>query len=59
MLILGSDGVAAAAAAGVLMTVTGTVGGLCFAGWAGTDRLWSVSRRAALRRAAARASRLR
>jgi uncharacterized membrane protein YbhN (UPF0104 family) len=44
VLILGSDGVAAAAAAGVLMTVTGTVGGLCFAGWAGADRLWSVSR---------------
>jgi uncharacterized membrane protein YbhN (UPF0104 family) len=44
VLILGSDGVAAAAAAGVLMTVTGTVGGLCFAGWAGADRLWSRSR---------------
>jgi len=57
VLILGSDGVAAAAAAGVLMTATGTVGGLLFAGWAGADRLWSVSRRAALRRA--RASRLR
>jgi hypothetical protein len=42
VLILGSDGVAAAAAAGVLMTVTGTVGGLCFAAWAGADRLWSV-----------------
>jgi uncharacterized membrane protein YbhN (UPF0104 family) len=51
VLILGSDGVAAAAAAGVLMTVTGTVGGLCFAGWAGADRLWALSRRAALRRA--------
>jgi uncharacterized membrane protein YbhN (UPF0104 family) len=49
VLILGSNGVAAAAAAGVLMTVTGTVGGLCFAAWAGLDRLWSVSRRAALR----------
>jgi uncharacterized membrane protein YbhN (UPF0104 family) len=59
VLILGSDGVAAAAAAGVLMTVTGTVGGLCFAGWAGADRLWSVSRRAVLRRARARAPRLR
>jgi uncharacterized membrane protein YbhN (UPF0104 family) len=59
VLILGSDGVAAAAAAGVLMTATGTVGGLCFAGWAGADRLWSVSRRAALRRARTRASRLR
>jgi uncharacterized membrane protein YbhN (UPF0104 family) len=54
VLILGSDGVAAAAAAGVLMTVTGTVGGLCFAGWAGADSLWSVSRRAALRRARTR-----
>jgi uncharacterized membrane protein YbhN (UPF0104 family) len=41
VLILGRDGVAAAAAAGVLMTVTGTVGGLCFAAWAGGDRLWS------------------
>ena len=39
VLILGSDGVAAAAAAGVLLTVTGTVGGLCFATWAGADRL--------------------
>ena len=39
VLILGSDGVAAAAAAGVLLTVTGTVGGLCFAAWAGADRL--------------------
>jgi uncharacterized membrane protein YbhN (UPF0104 family) len=44
VLILGSDGVAAAAAAGVLMTVTGTVGGLCFAGWAGADHLWVRSR---------------
>jgi uncharacterized membrane protein YbhN (UPF0104 family) len=44
VLILGSDGVAAAAAAGVLMTVTGTVGGLCFAAWAGADRLWAGSR---------------
>jgi uncharacterized membrane protein YbhN (UPF0104 family) len=59
VLILGNDGVAAAAAAGVLMTVTGTVGGLCFAAWAGADRLWAVSRRAALRRARARAPRLR
>jgi uncharacterized membrane protein YbhN (UPF0104 family) len=57
VLILGSDGVAAAAAAGVLMTVTGTVGGLCFAAWAGADRLWAVSRRAALRRTRTQASR--
>jgi uncharacterized membrane protein YbhN (UPF0104 family) len=41
VLILGSDGVAAAAAAGVLMTVTGTIGGLLFAAWAGADQLWS------------------
>jgi uncharacterized membrane protein YbhN (UPF0104 family) len=57
VLILGSQGVAAAAAAGVLMTVTGTVGGLCFAAWAGGDRLWSAGRRVALRRARARRSR--
>ena len=44
VLILGSDGVAEAAAAGVLMTVTGTVGGLCFAAWAGADRLWAGRR---------------
>jgi len=44
--------VAAAAAAGVLMTVTGTVGGLCFAAWAGADKLWSVSRWGAVRRRA-------
>ena len=46
VLILGSDGVAAAAAAGVLMTVTGTIGGLCFATWAAGDHLWSAGRRA-------------
>lgn len=45
VLILGSRGVAAAAAAGVLMTVTGTVGGLCFAAWASGDRLWAAARR--------------
>jgi uncharacterized membrane protein YbhN (UPF0104 family) len=49
VLILGSDGVAAAAAAGVLMTVTGTIGGLCFAAWAGADQLLSASRRKARR----------
>ena len=41
VLILGSNGVAAAAAAGVLLTVTGTIGGLCFAAWAGADQAWS------------------
>ncbi len=50
-LILGSQGVAAAAAAGVLLTVTGTVGGLCFAAWAGADRLWLLNRQARSRRA--------
>ncbi len=55
VLILGSDGVAAAAAAGLLMTATGTVGGLCFAAWAGADRLWIVVRHARLRRVGARA----
>jgi uncharacterized membrane protein YbhN (UPF0104 family) len=45
VLILGSNGVAAAAAAGVLMTVTGTIGGLCFAAWAGADHAWSIRRR--------------
>jgi uncharacterized membrane protein YbhN (UPF0104 family) len=40
VVILGSQGPAAAAAAGVLMTVTGTVGGLVFACWAGGDHLW-------------------
>ena len=55
VLILGSDGVAAAAAAGVLLTVTGTLGGLCFAAWATGDRLWSRTP-AALRRARRRRS---
>jgi uncharacterized membrane protein YbhN (UPF0104 family) len=59
VLILGSEGVAAAAAAGVLLTVTGTVGGLCFAAWAGADQLWSISAPARLRRARARALRSR
>jgi uncharacterized membrane protein YbhN (UPF0104 family) len=57
VLILGSHGVAAAAAAGVLMTVTGTLGGLCFAGWAGADRLVARARRARLRRARAQPQR--
>jgi uncharacterized membrane protein YbhN (UPF0104 family) len=44
VLILGSDGVAAAAAAGVLMTATGTAGALVFLVWAGADRLWARPR---------------
>ena len=51
VLILGREGVAAAAAAGLLLTVTGTLGGLCFAAWAGADKLWLTARRARLRRA--------
>jgi uncharacterized membrane protein YbhN (UPF0104 family) len=46
VLILGGDGVAAAAAAGLMLTATGTVGGLCFAAWAGADSLWSHTRSA-------------
>ncbi|MGO9906741.1 MAG: lysylphosphatidylglycerol synthase domain-containing protein [Solirubrobacteraceae bacterium] len=38
VLILGSNGVAATAAAGVLLTVTGIVGALCYAAWAIADR---------------------
>ncbi len=44
VLILGADGVAATAAAGLLLTVTGTIGGFCFVGWAGADRLWCAVR---------------
>jgi hypothetical protein len=39
VLILGPQGVAAAAAAGVLLTATGTAGGLAFAAWAAVDVL--------------------
>ena len=52
VLILGPQGVAAAAAAGVLLTATGTVGGLTFAAWAVGDRLWCGDRVRALRRRA-------
>jgi hypothetical protein len=51
VLILGPQGVAAAAAAGVLLTATGTVGGLMFAAWGALDaaasdpRLWLHARR--------------
>jgi uncharacterized membrane protein YbhN (UPF0104 family) len=56
VLILGRDGVAATAAAGLLMTATGTVGGLCFAAWGGADHAWIGSRDARLRRPRARRS---
>lgn len=39
VLILGAFGVAATAAAGVLLTVTGTVGSIAYATWAITDRI--------------------
>ncbi len=39
VLILGANGVAAAAAAGALLTMTGVIGTLCFAGWAIVDRM--------------------
>ena len=45
VLILGVDGAALAAAAGVLLTATGTLGALAYAGWAGLDRLWVLRRR--------------
>ncbi|HEX5893715.1 MAG TPA: lysylphosphatidylglycerol synthase domain-containing protein [Solirubrobacterales bacterium] len=40
VLILGTNGVAASAAAGTLLTVTAAVGALCFATWALADLLW-------------------
>jgi hypothetical protein len=52
VLKLGQEGVAATAAAGLLLTATGTAGGLCFAAWAGADRLWLDRGRAVPRRAA-------
>jgi uncharacterized membrane protein YbhN (UPF0104 family) len=40
VMILGADGAALTAAAGVLLTATGTAGALAYAAWAGVDRLW-------------------
>jgi uncharacterized membrane protein YbhN (UPF0104 family) len=39
VVVLGTNGVAATAAAGALLTATGAVGALCFASWALMDRL--------------------
>jgi hypothetical protein len=39
VLILGAHGVAATAAAGVLVAVTGITGSLCYAAWAITDQI--------------------
>ncbi len=44
VLILGTNGVAVAAAAGVLLTVTGTVGAAFYMAWALGDHLWMVRR---------------
>jgi uncharacterized membrane protein YbhN (UPF0104 family) len=49
VVILGHHGVADAAAAGLLMTATGTLGALTFAVWAGLDGLWAHARAAPLR----------
>jgi uncharacterized membrane protein YbhN (UPF0104 family) len=42
VVILGANGVALAAASGVLLTATGTAGALVYASWAATDRLWTL-----------------
>jgi len=42
VLILGANGAALTAAAGVLLTATGTAGALAFAAWAGLDHLWTL-----------------
>ena len=47
VVILGADGLATTAAAGVLLTATGTVGALAYVAWAGADRLWGWRRRLA------------
>jgi uncharacterized membrane protein YbhN (UPF0104 family) len=42
VMILGAGGAALTAAAGVLLTATGTAGALAYASWAGIDRLWML-----------------
>jgi hypothetical protein len=54
VLILGSNGVAGVSAAGVLLTATGTLGALGYAGWALSDRLWTQRRTARVRHLARR-----
>jgi hypothetical protein len=41
-LILGTNGPAAAAAAGVLLTATGAASALAYVAWAGADGLWAA-----------------
>jgi uncharacterized membrane protein YbhN (UPF0104 family) len=57
VLILGSNGIAGVSAAGVLLTATGTVGALGYAGWALTDRIWTKRRTRLRLRASGRARR--
>jgi uncharacterized membrane protein YbhN (UPF0104 family) len=57
VLILGTHGTAIVAAAGVLLTATGTAGALCFAGWGAAD--WLAGGRIGARRAARRQPRRR
>ncbi|GAC1315687.1 MAG: hypothetical protein NVSMB25_00010 [Thermoleophilaceae bacterium] len=45
VLILGSTGVAGVSAAGVLLTLTGTLGALAYAAWALADRFWTAHRK--------------
>jgi hypothetical protein len=45
VLILGHEGIAATAAAGLLLTATGTIGGFCFLAWTSAERLWFDDRR--------------
>jgi hypothetical protein len=44
VLILGTQGVALTASAGVLLTATGTAGAMCFAAWALADGFWQNRR---------------
>jgi uncharacterized membrane protein YbhN (UPF0104 family) len=44
VLILGANGVAGVSAAGVLLTATGALGALAYAGWALGDRFWTKRR---------------
>jgi hypothetical protein len=48
VMILGHDGVAITAAAGVLLTATGTAGALGFVSWAGIDHLARLRHRVPL-----------
>jgi hypothetical protein len=48
VMILGGNGLAITAAAGVLLTATGTAGALAFAAWAGVDHLARFRRRVAV-----------